>query len=61
VSVPRREVKDSVCWILTLSPKLVLPAQVIESMTTGQPVVCVLVVLAVVLDVGLVGGGGPKA
>jgi hypothetical protein len=30
-------------------------------MTTGQPVVCVLVVLAVVLDVGLVGGGGPKA
>jgi len=30
-------------------------------MTMGQPVVCVLVVLAVVLDVGLVGGGRPKA
>jgi hypothetical protein len=30
-------------------------------MTAGQPIVRVLVVLAVVLDVGLVGGGGPKA
>jgi hypothetical protein len=36
-------------------------ADLIESMTTGQPLVCVVVVLAVVLDVGLVGGGGPKA
>ena len=62
MSAPWREAKDSACcWILTLSPKLVLPAEVIESMTTGQPVVRVLVVLAVVLDVGLVGGGGPKA
>jgi hypothetical protein len=42
-----------------LSTTLVLPAQVIEPMTAGEPVVCVLVVLAV-LDVGLV-GGGPKA
>jgi hypothetical protein len=40
---------------------VVLPAQVIESMTTGQPVVRVLVVLPVPLDVSLVDGGGPKA
>jgi hypothetical protein len=39
---------------------LVLPAQVSESMTTGQPVVRVLVALPVPLDVSLVGGGGPK-
>ena len=56
-----RTVSSACLWILTLSPTLVLPAQVIESMTTGQPVVLVLLVLAVVLDVGLVGGGGPKA
>jgi hypothetical protein len=30
-------------------------------MTTGQPVVRVLVVLPVPLDVSLVDGGGPKA
>jgi hypothetical protein len=46
---------------LTLSPTLLLTTQVIESMTTRQPVVRVLVVLPVPLDVGLVGGGGPKA
>jgi hypothetical protein len=40
-----------------LSPTLVFPARVIESMTTGEPVVRVLAVLAVPLDVGLVGGG----
>jgi hypothetical protein len=45
---------------LTLSPMLVLPAQVSESMTTGQPVVRVLVALPVPLDVSLVGGGGPR-
>jgi hypothetical protein len=39
--------------LVTPSPTLVLPAQVIESMTTGQPVVRVLVVLPVALDVGL--------
>jgi hypothetical protein len=50
-------VSSACCWILTLAPKLFFPAQVIESMTTRQPVVRVLVVLAVVLDVGLVGGG----
>jgi hypothetical protein len=49
------------CWILTLPTTVVLSAQVIESMTAGQPVVRVLVVLPVQLDVGLVGGGGPKA
>jgi hypothetical protein len=45
-------------WILTLSPKRLFPAQVIESMSAGQPVVGLLVVLAPPLDVGLVGGGG---
>ena len=40
---------------------VVLPAQVIKAMTTGQPVVRVLVVLAEVLDVSLLDGGGPKA
>ena len=59
MSAPRREAKDSVCcWILTLSPKLLFLAQVSESMTTGQPVVRVLVELPVPIDVGLVGGGG---
>jgi len=51
--------KYSTC--LTLSTTLVLPAQVTESLTTGQPVVRVLVVLAEVLDVSLLDGGGPKA
>ena len=55
-----RTVSSACLWILTLSPTLVLPAQVIESMTTGQPVVLVLLAPAVVLDVGLVGGGGQK-
>src|SRR5882757_10661467 len=51
-ATPVGKAKNSVCgWILTLSPKLVLPAQVIESMTAGQPVVRVLIVLPVPLDV----------
>jgi hypothetical protein len=62
VSAPRREAKGSAClWVLTLFPTLVFPAQVIESMTTGEPVVRVLAVLAVPLDVSLVVGGGPVA
>ena len=59
--VSSRTVSSACFWLLTLFPTLVFPAQVIESMTPGQPVVCGLVVLPVPLDVGLVGGGGPKA
>ena len=47
--------------ILTPYPTLVLPAQVAESMTTGQPVVRVLVALPVPIDAGLVGGGGHES
>jgi hypothetical protein len=54
VSAPRREAKGSAClWVLTLFPTLMFPAQVIESMTAGQPVVRVLVVLPVPLGVSL--------